>query len=335
MRLFMVYIAVFCSVICLPKNLFAQKRYGFRDAILRKIIVAEFKGLGGYNTKAVEMVVTNKSKQDVEITMESGEFLQPQNPGQQRLLTAETVLLALKSKQTAQQTVYAFCSQHYKGSPSVAMKFTASGRAQKTLCDLMALVEKQKYYDYAAQEAVWCITDNGDIQWLMSQNKEEEGVLREFVAAAKGIDLTKLPKIKRTPYTYEFVGRQTKRPKLDIDYTDRTGGEKGKKIDAAQEKRDAEDEKTFKEVKEMEKWTVNEIIGTLIVNIARPTKIKIVVVSPGGEQLAEVYKSEDVVAGKGKFPYKYQKYNLPRGTYKIQVLNDKGAVIYTQDYELQ
>jgi hypothetical protein len=333
MRIFLAF-SVFCLVFTNTNLCFAQKRIALRDAILRKIVVAEFKGLGGFNNKAVELVVTNKGKENIEITLERGEFLLSENPKEQRLLTAETVLLALQPKTTAKQAIYAFCSQKHNSSPSTGARFKASGKATKTLCDLMALVETEKYYDHAAQEAVWCITDNADIQWLMSENAAEEKALREFVAAAKGIDLAKLPKVKRTKYIYQFIGKQEKRPALDIDYTDRTGGEKGKKIDAAQKKRDDEDQKTFKEIKEMETWAINEIVGTLAVNIAQPTKLRIVIISPSGEQLAEVYKSEDVVAGKGKFPYKYQKYNLPRGVYKVQALDDRGGVIHSQDYEL-
>ena len=85
----------------------------------------------------------------------------------------------------------------------------------------------------------------------------------------------------------------------------------------------------------MENWTVNEIVGSLTVNIKQPSKIRVVIVSPSGEQLSEVYKSEDVVAGKAKLPYKYQKYNLPRGVYKIQVIDDRGGVLHSEDYELK
>jgi hypothetical protein len=332
MRYFFLIIALF---VALPNIAEAQKRFSLRDAILKKIVTAEFKGLGGFNNKAVELVVNNKTKDDVEITFDAGEFLQPSSATMQRLLTAEAIVLTIKPKQTAQQKIYAFCSQHSKGSPALGVSFSPTGKAGRNLCSLMELVIAKKYYTYAAQEAVWCLTDNNDIQWLMSNNTQEEKDLRELVAAAKGIDLSKLPKVKRSNYTYEFVGRQTKRPKLDIDYTDRTGGEKGKKIENAQKARDVEDEKTYKEAKEMENWTVNEIVGTLNVAIKQPSKIRVVIVSPSGEQLVEVYKSEDVVAGKAKLPYKYQKYNLPRGIYKVQVIDDRGGVLHSEDYELK
>ncbi len=213
-----------------------------------------------------------------------------------------------------------------------------------------------------AQEAVWCMTDNANIQWIMTNNSQEEKDLREYVAAQKGIDLTKLPKITRTPQIIEEIGKLNKKVVLDRDYTDRTGGETGKKIEEkrkqvrenvsgaektddtqseagkkikeTQKKRDERDKTDYKAEKERDKLGFAEISGTVEVDVKQPAILKITIFKPNGEFLQEVYKSQDAVQGRAKLPYKYQDYGLPKGDYLIKVsANDK--VLKEEIYQLK
>jgi hypothetical protein len=242
------------------------------------------------------------------------------------------------------------------------MKFTPTGRADKDLADLAKLIEDSQWQgDGAAQQAIWCLTDNADIQWLMSENQDKERKLREFVAAVKKIDLSKLPRIKRTTVVYSEVGQLHKTAKLDIDTIDYRGGERGreirntlknrevgdekdkiasdggavgKQIDAAIQKKKAQDEKEYQAQKAMESWSLNEIKGSIEVVIKEPARIKIQLIRPDGTLLKEVYDSKDVVAGKAKFPYKHKDYNLPIGKYLIRVLGNN-KIVKEEEYILK
>ena len=79
---------------------------------------------------------------------------------------------------------------------------------------------------------------------------------------------------------------------------------------------------------------MKEISGVLQVTVPQPAKIRIVLLNPAGEVLETVYKSEDYVQGKGKFPYKYQALGLPTGEYILRVLGDE-KVLKEEVYKLE
>ena len=317
---------------------FAQSKtptkIGLREALAQKLVRAELVGLGGFNKACVELKLVNTTKHSLTVELESGEFLQPDNDGEQRLLVGNTVLLAMAAKQSASSAVYGFCSQQHKSSPSKQTTFRATGRAPQALYDLAKLIEKNQFFSSAAQEAVWCISDNANIEWLLSDNNNEEKLLREYVAAVRHIDLTKLPKIKRTVHIYNQVGQQQKTIKLDRDHIDATNGEAGKKIADREQKRTVEAAAEYQKEKEMAAWTVDEISGKIAVNLSEPALLTIDIIDPQGKVLTQVYKSQDVVQGKATIPYKYQQYHLPKGSYKIRA-SGNGTVLKEEAYELK
>ncbi|MEY4927672.1 MAG: hypothetical protein RI894_2108 [Bacteroidota bacterium] len=326
---------------------FGQTKVALRDAINGKLVKAELVSTGGFAQRCVTLTIWNKTKQPLRIELLAGEYLTPNNEGEQRLLVGETVeLLATADKKAAKAVVFAFCSQLSHHSPEAGGIFTNKEAAPKLIYDLASLINKGKYFSFAAQEAVWCLTDNGNLQWVMSENAAEEKALREYVAAVKGIDLTKLPVIKRTPEMIDEIGKQNKKIVLDRDYTDRTGGEAGKKIEdkrkavrnnkidaertddtkseagkkikETRKKRDSRDKEDYKAEKEAEKLGFIDLSGKLEVDVPRPCILIIEIISPEGKVLKEVYKSSDPVQGQAVFPYKYEDYGLPKGDYTIR-----------------
>ncbi len=340
----------------------AQTKIALRDAISRKLVKAELVSTGGFAQSCLTLTIWNKTKKAITIELLAGEYLEPDDDGEQRLLVGQTVeLLATANQKPAQTKVFAFCSQLTKHSPKVGGIFKNKETAPKPIYELANLIDKGKYLSSAAQEAVWCLTDNANVQWIMSDNAAEEKALREYVAAIKGIDLASLPKIKRTPEIVNEIGKQNKKIVLDRDYTDRTGGEigkkieekrkavrnntvgaektddtkseEGKKIKETQKKRDSRDKEAYKKQKEVEKLGFIDINGKLEVDIPSPCILTIEIINPEGKVLKEVYKSNDPVQGRATFPYKYEDYGLPKGDYIIRA-SGNGRVLKEKTVKL-
>ena len=318
------------------------------NAIKNGSVRAELSSEGGFNGRCLRLTVRNKTKKTLSLQLPAGQYLMPDDSSMQRLLSSETLLFTLKANDKAAYKFYAFCSQQHRHSPKLNATFRIGKRASKAIAELAELVEQRKLNgDFAAQEAVWCLTDNAPVQNIMSRNAADELALRQYVAAIKGIDLTKIPTIKRTPQIYEEVGRQNKKLLLDRDTVnyntantqgiiknmkiraaDKVGttkidptGAHTQDIKAAQAVRTAADQAEYEAQKALQGTSVKEIKGILVVDVATPCRIAIEILKPSGEVLSEVYKSSDVVQGKGKFPYKYQEFGLPKGIYAIRAIN--------------
>ncbi len=82
-----------------------------RDAINRKLVKAELVSTGGFAQECVTLTIWNKTKQPIEIELTAGEYLQPENDGDQRLLVAKTVELLAKTKEPVSSTIFAFVAK--------------------------------------------------------------------------------------------------------------------------------------------------------------------------------------------------------------------------------
>lgn len=308
------------------------QKMNLREAINKQLIRAELVSTGGLASLCINITIWNKTKKPISIELAAGEYLTPEDPAQQQLLVAKTVeLVATTNEKPVTASVFAFCSQLHQSSPRRGTIFSNKKTAPKQIFDLAKLIETSNYLSYAAQEAVWCLTDDADIRWIMSNNSQEENELRAYVAAIKGIDLTKLNDVPRTPTLLLEVGKQTKTIVLDRDYkTDDSKNPAGKRIKETQKTRDKRDMADYKAEKAAAANGFMTIEGVMELNLTEPCLVTIEIISPDGKKIAEVYKSQDVMQGKGKFPYKFQEYGLPKGDYMIRAVGNGKVKVWRE-----
>lgn len=160
---------------------------GIRDAIEQKIISLEMKGVSG---KTIEISLYNLSGKIQTIVLEAGQFLMPDDPGIQRMMLSKDTNILLSTTKTAILNVKTFCTQNYKSGLHSTTRFSLGKMAEGHLLKLAKLISKNNYYSDAAQQAVWCLTDNADLYGIVGGTPAETKCLREFVHNATGQSLT-------------------------------------------------------------------------------------------------------------------------------------------------
>jgi hypothetical protein len=105
-----------------------------------------------------------------------------------------------------------------KASPGTNTVFYLGQLATGHLLELARLLSINKIFDYAAQNAIWCITNDNDLASIHSDNNEHTRILREFVSKATGKKLYQEVVIN-TKLTTEVLEKDT------IIISNREGGE--------------------------------------------------------------------------------------------------------------
>lgn len=139
-----------------------------------------------YYGSSILLVVQNQRPIKTEISMESGRLLNPDDSTIQTMLLIDDFIISLAPGEKKEVPLMAFCSQMSKSSPERSSIFSLGKRVSGPLLSISQLLSKHKIFDYAAQNAIWCITDDNDLASIHSTNEEHTKILREFVSKVTG-----------------------------------------------------------------------------------------------------------------------------------------------------
>jgi hypothetical protein len=79
------------------------------------------------------------------------------------------------------------CCQAHNSSPQLNSEYGVGKMADSALIKLACFIDKnKKYTSYAAQEAVWTISDNYSLASIYGSDKEEENLFKKFVSILTG-----------------------------------------------------------------------------------------------------------------------------------------------------
>lgn len=137
----------------------------------------------------INIKMVNLTSSPISIEMEPGMFLISDDSTTQRLMILDNSIFMIAANKTRSSIVNASCSQMLKSAPGNDLAFSPSGNAEGNLLLLAKLIAKNKYHSYAAQNAVWALTDNNDIESIYCDNKSEMDTLRKFIAKVKNLTL--------------------------------------------------------------------------------------------------------------------------------------------------
>jgi len=180
----------------------AEVSYKFSEAIQKKMVSIKMNG-AKYDTSyhgetsshlgpCMALELSSFSNENLSLLLEYGYKLVPDDSTLQTMIVTQNLLVHLGPKQKKNYRVFAMCTEAHDGGPSPEAKFSLRNRATGNLLSLTELLNRKKYQTDAAQNAVWCLTDNYELQSIFSTDTVMMYDLRRFVAKAKGVGLEKI-----------------------------------------------------------------------------------------------------------------------------------------------
>ncbi len=175
---------------------FAETNLSLAEALQKQLVKATFSGAKDDTAHVMQsshwgpcmsLEVTNQSSDALNLSLAYGYRLLPDDTNVQTMLVTQSLLVRLAPKQKKNYRVYAMCSEASDAGPSSEKKFKMGKRAGGHLLGLAELIERKKYQNSTAQDAVWCLTDNHDLSSISDDDTTVMYDLRRYVARAKGL----------------------------------------------------------------------------------------------------------------------------------------------------
>jgi len=180
----------------------ATTSYSLSEAIQKKLVNIKMNGAthdtsfhgvtSSHLGPCMAMEVTSASNESLSLNLDYGYKLVPDDSSLQTMIVTQTMIVKLQPKQKKNYRIYAMCTEAHDGGPSPDARFVLRTRATGNLLGVTELINRKKYQTDAAQNAVWCITNDYEISSIFSDDTVMMYDLRTFVAKAKGLDLKKV-----------------------------------------------------------------------------------------------------------------------------------------------
>ena len=140
----------------------------------------------------MQIELASTSQTDIVLNLENGYQLVPIDTYVQTMMITHAVSIKLHPGEHRKEALFAMCTEASDAGPNAKEHFCLGKRATGNLLALAGLIDRKNYQNDAAQNAVWCLTDNHDLFSVYSADTAMMYDLRRFVAKAKGIELTKI-----------------------------------------------------------------------------------------------------------------------------------------------
>ena len=137
----------------------------------------------------------------------------PDDTDEQTIMMSEVIAITLQPGQEVKKKLHGFCTEAHDGAPNLNTQFTFGSLASAHLLNLSKLISEKKQYDFTAQQAVWCLSDDEDPAYIYSDDDTASAsVLRKFVCKEKGIQYTATPRVNKESPRLRYIDGQ-------FDYT--------------------------------------------------------------------------------------------------------------------
>lgn len=199
-------IPYFCLLL-FPVIASAETTYPLSEALQKKLVSVQISGArpdtsmvysSSHHGPCLAMTLVNKSGTNLKLQMDYGFKLVPGDSSYQTMLLTRAFTANLSAGQKKDYRLYAMCSEAHDKGPSPIAAFSIGARATGYLLGLSELIHRKNYQTDAAQNAVWCLTDNYDLHSIYSDDTTMMYDLRRFVAKAKGLSLSKIYEVSTT-----------------------------------------------------------------------------------------------------------------------------------------
>lgn len=134
------------------------ERITFKDAMDKKLIAATIKQDNDKSTHYHSPFVANiknESNKYLEIVLDNGFVLIPDNPEYQQFIVTQELLVKLKPFQSASKPVYAMCIRQSLSAPKEDITYSPFAMGDGNLLKLTKFVEKTRTFEPNAQFLLW------------------------------------------------------------------------------------------------------------------------------------------------------------------------------------
>jgi hypothetical protein len=140
-----------------------------------------------YYSQCIVFEIKNLKSTSIELHEDEGRFLMPDDSDLQRMIITSAITLALSPYQKTSVPVFAMCTEAHDAAPQSNTVFSYGKVAEGDLLALVKMLAKKNYQNDAAQDAVWCITDDFSPYAISSNDTALRNELCRFVCGLKKI----------------------------------------------------------------------------------------------------------------------------------------------------
>ncbi len=127
---------------------------------------------GGYSGKTTKLVISNTTKSVLQIKVNMGVILSPDDTTCQPLVLAGEEILVVMPSKVGEVNVETFCGNAPYHCPSKNLHYSFSHVGSDTLVKILRFIKTNMLYGNLGQSAVWVITNNSPLSDIYDYEKE-------------------------------------------------------------------------------------------------------------------------------------------------------------------
>lgn len=173
------------------KSSFSQVDLSITEAIEDKKVKTELKVLenGTHYTIQFTMEIENLTYKDINVIIEPGIVYRAEEEDYQNFINTKEEVIALKSGQSKKIEIHAMCINKSKSAPNITQKYYIDKKAEGNLLELCQMINENNWYDKSeSQDAIWCLTDDYDIENIIGPDENIISSLHKYIS-----DFTDVP----------------------------------------------------------------------------------------------------------------------------------------------
>lgn len=180
-------------------SLNATQSYKLSEALQNKLVSVKMSGakpdtsglfVSSHVGPCMAMEVVNATADNLLLSLEYGYKLVPDDTNIQTMIVTQTLMVNLAPKQKKNYRIYAMCTEAHDGGPSSDESFKLGKRFGGSVLTMAELINRKRYQTDAAQQAVWCLTNDYDLSGINSDDTTQMYDLRRLVAKLKGLPMS-------------------------------------------------------------------------------------------------------------------------------------------------
>lgn len=143
-----------------------SKSIPLSEALAEGMVELEVISEGGHTGKSLKLRVRNLQRKKWTLQVPAGFIFEAPDSSIQDLINIQTRVLALDKQQSRTTYLYGMCIEAHNSSPAAERPYRAGGMAEGKLLQLAGYLHKHRIRDYAAQDAIWAVTNGHDVSYI-------------------------------------------------------------------------------------------------------------------------------------------------------------------------